>query len=275
MTKLIRILSLSVVVLIVSSFNVSKTVAQQDWKLFWSDEFNGVKGSSVDTKIWKHDLGGGGWGNNELEFYTNSTKNTYQDGTGFLVIKAVKETIKDGCWYGDCDYTSGRILTKGTLERQYGRFEARIRIPRGQGLWSAFWMLGSNIGTTNWPNCGEIDILENIGKEPKTVHGTIHGPGYSGANGIGMPYSSDQDFSDGYHVYAVEWEREAIRWYVDGNLYQTRTPKDLPKGAKWVYDHEFFIILNLAVGGGWPGNPDSSSIFSQSMKVDYVRVYQR
>lgn len=274
MTKLIRIFSFSFLVLMISSFNTSKTVAQQDWKLFWSDEFNGVKGSRVDTKIWKHDLGGGGWGNNELEFYTNKTKNTYQDGTGNLVIKAIKETTKDACWYGDCDYTSGRILTKGTLERQYGRFEARIRIPKGQGLWAAFWMLGSNIGTTNWPTCGEIDILENIGKEPKTVHGTIHGPGYSGAHGIGMPYSSDQDFSDGFHVYAVEWEREAIRWYVDGILYQTRTPKDLPEGSKWVYDHGFFIILNLAVGGGWPGNPDSSSVFPQSMKVDYVRVYQ-
>ncbi len=275
MIKSIRFLSLSFLVLIVSSFNVSKTVAQQDWKLFWSDEFNGVKGSSVDSKIWKHDLGGGGWGNNELEFYTNKTKNVYQDGTGFLVIKAIKETVKDGCWYGDCDYTSGRILTKGTLERKYGRFEARIRIPKGQGIWPAFWMLGSNIGTTNWPNCGEIDILENIGKEPKTVHGTIHGPGYSGANGIGMPYSSNQDFSDSFHIYAVEWEPEVIRWYVDGNLYQTRTPKDLPEGAKWVYNHEFFIILNLAVGGGWPGNPDASSVFPQSMKVDYVRVYQR
>lgn len=275
MTKLIRVLSLSLLVLFISSFNISKTVAQQDWKLFWSDEFNGVKGSSVDSKIWKHDLGGGGWGNNELEFYTNSTKNTYQDGTGNLVIKAIKETTKDGCWYGNCDYTSGRILTKGTLERQYGRFEARIRIPKGQGLWPAFWMLGSNIGTTNWPICGEIDILENIGKEPKTVHGTIHGPGYSGANGIGMPYSGDQDFSNGFHVYALEWEPEEIRWYVDGNLYQTRTPKDLPEGSKWVYDHEFFIILNLAVGGGWPGNPNSSSVFPQSMKVDYVRVYER
>jgi beta-glucanase (GH16 family) len=275
MTKFLRTLSLSILVLMISSFNVSKTVAQQDWRLFWSDEFNGEKGSSVDSKFWKYDLGGGGWGNNELEFYTNKTKNVYQDGTGFLVIKAIKETIKDGCWYGDCEYTSGRILTKGTLERQYGRIEARIRIPKGQGLWPAFWMLGSDIGSVNWPNCGEIDILENIGKEPKTVHGTIHGPGYSGANGIGLSYSSEQAFSDGFHLYAIEWEAEAIRWYVDGNLYQTRTPKDLPEGKKWVFDHKFFIILNLAVGGGWPGNPDAKTQFPQSMKVDYVRVYSR
>ncbi len=270
-----KVVPILVLILLISSFGLHNSNAQQDWKLIWSDEFNGIKGASVDTNIWKFDTGGGGWGNNELEFYTNKTKNVYQDGTGNLVIKAIKETIQNGCWYGNCAYTSGRILTKDRLERQYGRFEARIRIPKGQGLWPAFWMLGSDIGTINWPTCGEIDILENIGKEPKTVHGTIHGPGYSGANGIGLPYTGSQVFSDGFHVYATEWEPEAIRWYVDGILYQTRTPKDLPEGAKWVFDHKFFLILNLAVGGGWPGNPDASSVFPQAMKVDYVRVYER
>jgi beta-glucanase (GH16 family) len=260
---------------LISSFGLSNTTAQQDWKLFWSDEFNGSKGSSVDTKIWKQDIGGGGWGNNELQFYTGKTKNIYQDGTGNLVIKAIKETIKDACWYVDCDYTSGRILTKGTLERKYGRFEARIRIPTDRGMWPAFWLLGANIATTNWPTCGEIDVMENNGREPKIVRGTMHGPGYSGGKGISAPYSSDKAFSEGFHVYAIEWEPEVIRWYVDGNLYQTRTPKDLPEGAKWVYDHNFFIILNLSVGGNYPGDPDAKTKFPQTMKVDYVRVYER
>jgi beta-glucanase (GH16 family) len=267
-----RILMLGLLGLACPTFGVK---AQQDWKLVWSDEFNGSKGSSVDSKIWKYDIGGGGWGNNELEFYTNKTQNVYQDGTGNLVIKAIKETLKDGCWYGDCDYTSGRILTKGTLERQYGRFEARMRIPTDRGMWAAFWMLGANIGTVNWPSSGEIDIMENNGREPKTVRGTIHGPGYSGGKGVGAPYSSEKSFSDGFHVFAVEWEPEVIRWYVDGNLFQTRTPKDLPEGAKWVFDHKFFMILNLAVGGNYPGDPDAKTKFPQSMKVDYVRVYER
>ncbi len=253
----------------------SNTTAQQDWKLFWSDEFNDSKGSSLDGRIWQYDIGGSGWGNSELQFYTKSTKNLYQDGTGNLVIKAIKQTIKDGCWYGDCDYTSGRLMTKGRLERKYGRFEARIRIPKGQGIWSAFWLLGANVAAVNWPKCGEIDIMENIGREPKTIRGTLHGPGYSGGKGIGAPYSSDKDFANDFHVYAIEWETEVIRWYVDGNLYQTRTPKDLPSSAKWVYDHEFFIILNLAVGGNYPGDPNAKTIFPQSMKVDYVRVYER
>ncbi len=256
------------------SLSFSKTTAQQNWQLFWSDEFNAPKGSSLD-KHWNYDLGGGGWGNQELQFYTNKIKNAYQDGTGFLVIKTIKETIQNGCWYGDCEYTSARLLTKATLERTYGRFEARIRIPYSQGIWPAFWMLGANISTANWPACGEIDILENIGREPKTVHGTIHGLGYSGGNGIGAPYSSDKNFSDGFHVYAIEWEKDVIRWYVDDVLYQTRTPKDLPEGTTWAFNHDFFLILNVAVGGGWAGSPDAKSVFPQSMKVDYVRVYQR
>jgi beta-glucanase (GH16 family) len=137
-------------------------------------------------------------------------------------------------------------------------------------------MLGDDINTVGWPGSGEIDIMENIGKEPSTVHGTIHGPGYSGANAIGKAYSiSSGAFSDDYHVFAVEWEPNVIRWYVDGTLYSTLTPANLPSGSRWVYDHNFFIILNLAVGGGWPGNPDSTTAFPQQMLVDYVRVYQR
>jgi beta-glucanase (GH16 family) len=237
------------------------------WQLVWSDEFNGVDGSAPDATKWTYDLGAGGWGNAELETYTKSSANVQQKG-GNLVITAIKS---------GSSYTSARIRTQGLFDHLYGRIEARIRIPYGQGIWPAFWMLGNNIATVPWPACGEIDIMENIGKEPSTVHGTIHGPGYSGANGIGSYFSlpTGQKFSDDFHVYAVEWEPNTIRFYVDSNLYATRTPADLPKGATWVYAHNFFIILNVAVGGGWPGYPDGTSVFPQTMLVDYVRVYDK
>jgi beta-glucanase (GH16 family) len=249
----------------------------QTWTLIWSDEFNGPSGSAVDSTKWVFDIGGSGWGNNELEYYTNSTRNASMDGNGNLVITAIKETLprKNRCWYGQCQYSSARIKTKMKFEQSYGRFEARIQVPYGQGLWPAFWMLGNNIDAVSWPNCGEIDIMENIGREPSTVHGTIHGPGYSGANGIGAAYVLPSGaFSDGFHVFAVEWEPNAIRWYVDGNLYQSRTPADLPGGAVWIFDHPFFMLLNVAVGGFWPGSPDATTTFPQRMYVDYVRVYQ-
>ena len=221
------------------------------------------------------ETGGGGWGNNELEYYTSRLQNASQQD-GNLVIKVLEEkyTGSDGVTR---NYTSARLKTQGKFSQTYGRFEARIKIPRGQGIWPAFWMLGDDIDKPGWPDCGEIDIMENIGKEPALVHGTIHGPGYSGANGIGSPYAlpSGQSFADDFHIFAVEWEPNAIRFYVDDHLYATRTPADLPKGAKWVYDHPFFLLLNVAVGGGWPGNPDASTVFPQTMLVDYVRVYAR
>jgi beta-glucanase (GH16 family) len=254
--------------------------AQTTWTLVWSDEFNGAAGSTVDSTKWVFETGNGsnGWGNHELEYYTSSTKNAALDGAGNLVITAVKETLapKYRCWNGQCQYTSARLKTQGKFEQAYGRFEARIRIPYGQGMWPAFWMLGNNIQKAGWPTCGEIDIMENIGREPSIVHGTMHGPGYSGANGIGAPHTLPSgNFSDDFHVFAVEWEPNVIRWYVDGTLYQTRTPSDLPAGTQWVFDHPFFIILNEAVGGYWPGDPDTTTVFPQKMTIDYVRVYTR
>lgn len=251
--------------------------AAQAWTLVWSDEFNGAAGSPVDSAKWVFDIGGGGWGNNELEYYTNSDRNASMDGNGNLVITAFKETLprKNRCWYGRCQYSSARIKTVGKFKRAYGRFEARLKIPYGQGIWPAFWMLGKNINKVSWPNCGEIDIMENIGREPSTVHGTIHGPGYSAGNGIGAAYDLPTGaLADDFHLFAIEWEPGAIRWYVDGNLYQTRTQADLPAGAAWVFDHPFFMLLNVAVGGYWPGNPDVTTVFPQRMYVDYVRVYQ-
>jgi len=245
------------------------------WTLAWSDEFDGPNGSPVDSSKWSFDVGGNGWGNNELETYTSRTTNADLEG-GLLVIKTLKETFT-GPDNITRNYTSARLLTKNKFTQAYGRFEARIKIPYGQGIWPAFWMLGDNIDTAHWPNCGEIDIMENIGKEPPIVHGTFHGPGYSGGSGVSAAYTlpSGQKFSDDFHTFAVEWEPNVMRFYVDGLLYKTRTPADLPAGTSWVFDHPFFIILNVAVGGGWPGNPDATTVFPQQMLVDYVRVYQR
>jgi beta-glucanase (GH16 family) len=249
-------------------------VTRPGWTLTWSDEFNGPNGSAPDATKWTLESGGTGWGNHELEYYTTRSHNVHvQDGN--LVITALHESLKgtDGVIR---DYTSARMNTKGKIAQAYGRFEARIRIPYGQGLWPAFWMMGDTIDQAGWPYGGEIDIMENIGKEPATIHGTIHGPGYSGAGGIGGAFSLPAGrFADDYHVFAVEWEPAAIRFYVDDTLYTTRTPADLPKGARWVYDHPFFIILNVAVGGDWPGSPDASTVFPQTMLVDYVRVYRK
>ncbi|HKN36209.1 MAG TPA: glycoside hydrolase family 16 protein [Terriglobales bacterium] len=244
------------------------------WSLVWSDEFNG-RNPAVDATKWVIETGGGGFGNDELEYYTARPQNV-QVRHGNLIVKALKEnyTGPDGVTRG---YTSARIKSQTKFSQAYGRFEARIKIPRGQGLWPAFWMLGDDIDKVGWPDDGEIDIMENIGKEPSVVHGTIHGPGYSGAGGIGdsYPLLHNRRFADDFHIFAIEWEPELIRFCTDGHLYATRTPKDLPAGKKWVFDHPFFIILNVAVGGNWPGNPDASTVFPQTMLVDYVRVYQR
>jgi beta-glucanase (GH16 family) len=242
------------------------------WKLVWSDEFDSPNGSSPNPKHWKIELGGKSWGNQELETYTNRAKNvSIQDG--MLAIHALKENFTgiDGVAR---EYTSGRIKTQGRFSTTYGKIEARIKIPCGQGLWPAFWMLGDK---AEWPQGGEIDIMENIGREPAMVHGTVHGPGYSGNKGISAPYSlpGGGRFADDFHIFAVEWQPNEIKFLVDGISYATVTPANLPAGAHWVYDHPFFIILNVAVGGSWPGNPDATTTFPQTMLVDYVRVYEK
>ena len=249
----------------------------QPLTLVWQDEFDGAKGTTYDHTKWAADTGGAGFGNQEREFYTTRTDNAALDGDGHLVISALTEPQPTSylCWYGACRYTSTRLKTQGVISWTHGRFEARIRVPRGQGMWPAFWMLGDNIGTVGWPQCGEIDIMENIGREPGTVHGTIHGPGYSGGNGIGRPFTLQSGaFSDDFHVFAVEWRANHVSWYVDGTLYHEMTPANTPSGTQWVFEHPFFLLLNFAVGGQWPGDPDVTSTFPQQMVVDYVRVYQ-
>lgn len=236
-------------------------------KLVWSDEFNGPKNSAPDPAKWTYDLGGGGWGNQELETYTKSSGNILEDGKGHLAIRAVK--------LGPQHFTSARIKTEGKFTFTYGKVEARIKIPYGQGIWPAFWMLGVDISSAGWPQSGEVDVMENVGKEPTLVHGTIHGPGYSGKGGISFAFPSPggKPFSKGFHVYTVEWLPDSIKFFVDDSLYGTVTPASLPEGTVWVYNHPFFLLLNLAVGGGWPGNPDATTSFPQTMLVDWVRVY--
>jgi len=279
-TTRIRFLSLCALVvmsraIICFSQNPLAPPTSNGWTLVWSDEFNGPNGSSVDRTKWVVETGGDGWGNQELEYYTDRSENvSVHDGN--LVITALPEkyTGPDGV---KRSYTSARLKTFGKFSQTYGRFEARIKIPYGQGMWPAFWMLGDDIDKVGWPACGEIDIMENIGKEPAIIHGSIHGPGYVGGTGIEAPYvlSAQQRFADDFHIFAIEWDTESITFYVDKGLYVCRTRADLKPGWKWVFDKPFFLILNLAVGGDWPGNPDSNTVFPQSMLVDYVRVYQR
>jgi beta-glucanase (GH16 family) len=252
--------------LLISAFVLCAAVlsAADNWKLVWSDEFDGAKGSAPAAKRWTYDLGSGGWGNHELENYTNSRVNSFLDGEGHLVIRAIK--TNDG-------YTSARLKTQGLYSVAYGRIAARLKLPKGQGIWPAFWMLGEDIKTAGWPKCGEIDVMEFIGKTPDSVYVTVHGPGYSGAKSISksVPLAGP----DGFHVYGIEWAPESLTFLLDDQPVRTLTPKDLPAGTKWVYDHPHFLLLNLAVGGGWPGNPDASTVFPRDYVIDWVRVWQR
>lgn len=275
--KFMKNILLIIIILMLSASTVS--AQYENRKLTFSDEFNAEKNTPVDATKWTHEIGGKGWGNQELQYYTDSIENSFHDGKGSLVIKVIEKDLPEDefkCWYGKCKYTSARLVTNKKFTQKYGRFETRIKIPKGQGMWAAFWMLGDNFDTVGWSKCGEIDIMENIGREPKTVHGTIHGPGYEGAKGIGKAYKlkGDSIFADDFHVYAVEWKKNKIKWYVDGKHYFTMTPNKLPKDKEWVYDHPFFMLLNLAVGGPWGGNPDKTTVLPQEMLIDYVRVYE-
>jgi beta-glucanase (GH16 family) len=242
----------------------------------WSDEFSGPDGSPPDSSKWTFDTGGNGWGNNEFESYTSRTQNAQLKG-GKLVITAQKETYTGADGIAR-NYTSARMKTQGLFSQAYGRFEARIKIPAGQGIWHAFRMLGKDISSIGWPKCGEIDIMENIGREPGTVHGSLHGPSTSGpTSDLTAPFSlrAGQKFDDDFHLYAVEWEPGTVRFYVNSSLYATFIQSQWPAGGTWVFDHLIFIIFNVAVGGNWPGPPDGTTVFPQQMLVDYVRVYTK
>ena len=241
------------------------------WRLTWSDEFNGPKGAPPDATKWTAVTGTNN-SNGELEYYTGRPSNLALDGNGNLLITGLRES------YMGSSYTSARINTAGKFSQAYGRFESRVKLPMGHGMWPAFWILGANEPQVGWPACGEIDIMENAARNPNNNNGALHGPGYSGANGLATEYTLAGGYSSEFHVFAAEWEPNVVRLYVDDNLYVTRTPADLvARGGNlhWVFDHPFYVILNLAIGGGYPGNPDNTTPFPQSLTVDYVRVYSR
>ncbi|HMQ47814.1 MAG TPA: glycoside hydrolase family 16 protein [Saprospiraceae bacterium] len=249
--------------------NEAQTLEQRNWQLVWSDDFDGEAGTLPDASKWTYDIGTGdnGWGNQELEYYTNRPENVSLDGEGHLVITARREAFAGSA------FTSARIKTQGLFSQAYGRFEARIKTPYGPGIWPAFWMLGDNIETIGWPLCGEIDILELRGQEPNIINGTLHGPGYSGGAAITQTYGFESDrFDVDFHLFAVEWGEDYIDFFVDDTLYQRLTPDDLT--GEWVFDTPFFLILNVAVGGNYVGFPTSLTPFPQMMTVDYVKVYR-
>jgi beta-glucanase (GH16 family) len=238
-----------------------------EWTLVWEDNFDGAANSPPDPSRWRHDVGTD-WGNAQLEYDTARTSNVSLDGNGHLVIVARKEN------YQGRAYTSARINTSGLVAVRRGRIEARMQMPTGQGLWPAFWLLGSNFSSIGWPACGEIDIMEYRGQQPNVVSGSLHGPGYSGGDALTGSYTAPQGrFDDGFHVFAIEWDTTSIAWLVDGSVYQRFTREDVPPNTQWVFDGSFFIILNVAVGGNYVGPPNAVTSFPQTMTVDYVRAY--
>lgn len=255
------------------------TLGPAVWKLAWSDEFDGPAGSPPDPSLWGRDLGDGtaignaGWGNQELEFYTDGTSNVATDGEGHLVITARVADGSQSCWYGPCEYTSARLLTKGLREVLYGRIEARIKVPVGAGLWPAFWMLGADIDEVQWPASGEIDIMEYVGRWPNWVLGTIHGPGYYGSSGPSKTVDLGEPVADDFHTFAIEWRPGHIAWFLDGSKYFEVSPADVAP-RDWVFERPFFLLLNVAVGGSLGGPVAPETTFPQSMVIDYVRVYE-
>jgi beta-glucanase (GH16 family) len=242
------------------------------YTLTWSDEFNGPDGTPPDPTKWNYDIGGSGWGNNEREYYTSSRANSEQQG-GYLVITATPDgASSQQCWYGTCWFTSARLNSAGLFSQAYGRFETRAQMPFGQGLWPAIWMLGENIGSVGWPSCGEIDFLETIGSDITENHGSLHAPNYNPSGTYPLPNGAQ--YSDGFHTFAVEWDPGEVRFYVDDQLYETQDESDM-NGGTWEFNQPFFLIMNVAVGGNWPGDPDSTTTFPQTLKVDWVRVYQK
>lgn len=240
------------------------------WTLVWSDSFDGPAGTPPDPSVWVPDVGGDGWGNNQLEYDTDRTENAALDGEGRLAITA---RIED---YEGNAYTSARLTTNGTWSHGYGRFEADLQLPAGQGLWPAFWLLGEDFDTVGWPECGEIDIMEGKGEDPDTTWATVHGPGYSGASGISADLSlRDGTYADGFHTFAVDIDPEHIAFWADGVRVGVVRPGDLPERATWVFDKRWFMILNLAVGGNFVEEPDDPSVFPATLLVDEVRVYER
>ncbi|MEM9260052.1 MAG: glycoside hydrolase family 16 protein [Bacteroidota bacterium] len=249
----------------------AQKVEERSWNLVWSDDFEGSAGQLPDASKWSFDIGTGdnGWGNQETQYYTDRPENVSLDGEGNLEITALREV------FGGAAFTSGRIKTKGLFEQAYGRFEARIKTPYGPGLWPAFWLLGSNIDEVNWPQCGEIDVMELRGQAPNMIAGTVHGPGYSAGESIGASFGfENQRFDDDFYIFAIEWGEDYIDYFVDDFLYHRLTRETVEEDGEWVFDQPFYMLLNVAVGGTYVGFATSETPFPQKMEIDYVRVYQ-
>jgi beta-glucanase (GH16 family) len=252
-----------------------------DWQLVWSDEFNSKAGSPPNPSVWGQEVGDGtvngipGWGNSELEYYTAGTANVATNGKGSLDITTKRADGSLMCYYGPCQYTSARLLTNKRFEAAYGRVEARIKVAKGAGLWPAFWMLGTNLDQVGWPQGGEIDIMENVGRQPNVAFGTLHGPGYSGGQSYGGTLDLGKPVGDDYHVFAVEWQPDTITWLVDGVPYFTASSSDaFLAGKEWVFNHPFYLLMNVAVGGNFGGAVGPDTTFPQTTSIDYVRIYQ-
>ncbi len=259
----------------------SPSLPSAQWQLAWNDEFNSKRGTAPNPSVWANEVGDGtaygipGWGNDELEYYTAGGDNAATDGKGNLVITAKAADGSLQCYYGACKYTSARLLTKNRFEVAYGRVEARVKVPKGAGLWPAFWMLGTDIDRVNWPQAGEIDVMEHVARLTNHVFGTLHGPGYSGGSSYGKVVDLGRPVADTFHTYAVEWQPDRIVWYLDGVPYFTATPSDaFLQGKEWVFNHPFYMLLNVAVGGNFGGAVDPATSFPNQTLVDYVRLYQ-
>ncbi|MGY1522012.1 glycoside hydrolase family 16 protein [Luteimonas sp. A482] len=253
---------------------VGVDAAPASTSLVWSDEFE-----TIDAGNWSFETGGHGWGNQELQHYTDGRNAFIQydsmADSRVLVIEARRGAPAGAtCWYGACQYSSSRMVTRAKQEFRHGRMEARIRLPQTQGIWPAFWMLGANFDQVGWPHSGEIDIMEHVGSEPTLTHGALHGPGYSGNTPLAGTHDLGQRADAGYRVYAVEWDATGIRWFVDDVQFYAVTRAQVEARGPWVFDQPFFLLLNVAVGGSWPGSPDTGSTFPQRMYVDWVRVHQ-
>jgi beta-glucanase (GH16 family) len=231
--------------------------------LIWSDEFDAPAATPPNPAWWKHEVGDHGWGNEELQGYTDRPANACHDGRGNLAITA---TLEHG------RYRSARLTTKGLVEFTFGRIEARVRVPSGGGIWSAVWALGADIEQVPWPGCGEIDIMENLGRQPRRVFGTLHCPGHFGDAGTSGEHILTEDLSKDFHIFDVEWSAERIEWSIDGRSYFAATKDDL--GAAWVFDHPFYLLVNVAIGGHLGGAVATGATFPNALLVDYIRVYQ-
>ena len=273
------LLAPSLVLLVAGLPALPADAAPPGYHLTWSEEFTQPLGSPPDKARWSYDTGSNGWGNNEMQNYVSDTQHAQvvadPDASNGTALQILATSNGKGIKHGN--FQSARLLTQSKFTFQYGYVEARIRMPYGQGIWPAFWLLGANIGKTGvgWPSCGEIDVMESKGSKPGWNASNLHGPGYSGGSALTGEYNlpAGQKFADKYHTFGLLWKRDFVQFSVDGVPFETRTPADIP-GKTWAYNHPFFVILNVAVGGNFSGSPDTTTVFPQKMLIDYIRVYQ-